>query len=168
MSRRVDPPAIAPAGETDLPTLAELMAGAPLLRRYGTTRDSALAALSRAREAGDVLLIARPADGPPAGVVWVVPSRALTGGAYLRLLLVAPGWQRLGVGARLLQAAETEAAGRANHMCLLVTTDNVEARGFYERRGYRYVGDLPGLAAPAIDEALYWKVLRPHGSRLPV
>ena len=48
------------------------------------------------------------------------------------------------------------------------TTDNVGARRFYERHGYRHVGDLPGLARPGIDEALYWKTLRPHDERLSV
>ena len=73
-----------------------------------------------------------------------------------------------GVGASLLAAAETAARAVANHLALLATTDNAGARRFYERLGYRHVGDLPGLARPGLDEALYWKTLRPHGERLPV
>jgi ribosomal protein S18 acetylase RimI-like enzyme len=56
----------------------------------------------------------------------------------------------------------------ANHLVLLATTDNTDARHFYERHGYRHVGDLPGLARAGLDEALYWKALRSHGVRLPV
>jgi ribosomal protein S18 acetylase RimI-like enzyme len=103
-----------------------------------------------------------------AGMAWVLPSRILTGAAYLRLLLVAEGRQRAGLGAALLAAAEAATRTVANHLVLVVTTDNFGARRFYERHGYRHVGDLPGLARPGLDEALYWKALRPHGGRLPV
>src|SRR5439155_214231 len=125
-------------------------------------------ALVRGRRAGDRLLVARQTGAGPIGLAWVMVSRILTGAAYLRLLLVADGRQRRGLGGRLLAAAESEARTAANHLLLLVTTGNVGARRFYERRGYRHVGDLPGLARPDLDEALYQKALRPHRKRLPV
>ncbi len=157
-----------PAEAGDLPALAALLAASPLLRRYGTTREAALAALGRSHRAGDLLLVGRPPGGPPVGLAWVIGSRILTGAAYLRLLLVAEGHRRSGVGARLLAEAERRAREWANHLVLLVTTDNTGARRFYERLGYRHVGDLPRFAAPGLDEALYQKALRPHGDRLPV
>ena len=98
----------------------------------------------------------------------MIRSRILTGAAYLRLLLVAPDRQSGGVGSRLLSHAEAHAREFANHMVLLVTADNARARRFYERHGYRHAGDLPGFAAPGLDEALYQKPLRPHGERLPI
>ncbi|HEV8676051.1 MAG TPA: GNAT family N-acetyltransferase [Methylomirabilota bacterium] len=159
---------VAPATAEDLPVLAELMAASSLLLRYGTTRDTALAALVRARRAGDVLLTGRPAGAPPRGLAWVIPSRILTGAAYLRLLLVAPSEQRTGLGARLLAAAENRARGGANHLVLLVTADNTGARRFYERHEYRHVGDLPDFARPGLAEALYQKALRPPADRLSV
>lgn len=143
------------------------MAACPLLQRYGTTRELALAALERAQRADDLLLTARQGDGPPVGLAWVIGCRMLAGAAYLRLLLVAEGSQSTGLGRRLLAVAEARAQEHANHMFLLVTTDNLGARRLYERCGYRQVGNLPELAVPAIDEALYHKVLRPHGARLP-
>lgn len=163
---------VASVEPADLPALADLMAAAPLLHRYATTRASALAALERGQRAGDHLLAARSghdgSSGKPVGLAWVIPSRILTGAAYLRLLLVARDHQGAGVGGRLLHAAEVAASAWANHMVLLVTTDNVQARRFYEHAAYRHVGDIPGLAVPALDEALYWKALRPHDARLPV
>jgi RimJ/RimL family protein N-acetyltransferase len=54
---------------------------------------------------------------------------------------------------------------RANHLYLLATTDNLGARRFYERHGYRHVGDLPDLVWPGLDEALYHKPLRSEGDR---
>jgi GNAT superfamily N-acetyltransferase len=148
--------------------LAALMAGSPLLRRYGTTSRAATDVLTKARAAGDHVIVAATLGGPAMGLAWVVPSRILTRAAYLRLLLVSKERQRAGVGAALLAAAETAARKVANHMVLLATTDNAGARRFYARHGYRHVGDLPRLTRPGLDEALYWKTLRPHKARLPV
>lgn len=155
------------AEAADVPALAALMAASPLLQRYGTTRESALAALERGRAAGDVLLVAQDEDRP-VGLAWVITGRTLTGAAYLRLLLVAEGQQNSGIGERLLAAAESCAHERANHLFLLVTADNVGARRFYEHHGYRFVGDLPDFAVAGMTEALYQKAVRPHAERLPV
>jgi [ribosomal protein S18]-alanine N-acetyltransferase len=144
------------------------MAASPLLERYGTTRRAAFGALTRGRAAGDRVIVGAAPGGRVVGMAWIVPSRILTGAAYLRLLLVDENRQRAGVGAALLAASETAARKIANHLVLLATTDNAGARRFYERHGYRHVGDLIGLARPGIGEALHWKTLRPHGERLPV
>lgn len=151
----------------DAPGLAELMAGSPLLRRYGTSRESALVSLALAQRKDDLLLVLRTAAGQPIGLAWVIGSRMLTRSAYLRLLLVAEGRRNTGLGTSLLAAAEASAREWANHMFLLVTSDNVGARRFYERCGYRHVGDLPEHAKAGTDEALYHKTLRIHGERLP-
>jgi GNAT superfamily N-acetyltransferase len=144
------------------------MAASPLLRRYRTTRASALRAIARAQASHDQLTVAIAPDGHVCGVAWVLPSRILTGAAYLRLLLVGEGYQGGGTGTALLAAAEETARAVANHLVLLVTTGNTGARRFYARHGYRHVGRLPGLARAGLDEALYWKTLRPHRRRVPV
>ena len=167
-SRRRDALRIRPARRDDHPALATLMAVSPLLRRYGTTRALALRALGRAQASRDQLTVAVTPDGHMCGLAWVLPSRILTGAAYLRLLLVSEGRQGAGTGAALLAAAEDAARAVANHLVLLVTTGNTGARRFYARHGYRHVGQLPGLARAGIDEALYWKTLRSHRRRLPV
>src|SRR5262249_33253886 len=125
-------------------------------------------ALTRGHRSGDRLIVAVEPDGPVAGLAWILPSRILTGATYLRLLLVAEDRQRTGTGAALLAAAEAAARRVTNHLILLVTADNSGARRLYERHGYRHVGDLPGFTRTGLDEALYWKALRPHGRRLPV
>jgi GNAT superfamily N-acetyltransferase len=145
-----------------------MMAASPLLRPYGATSRAGLAALARGRAAGDRLLVAATAGDQLAGMAWIVPGRGFTGTAYLRLLLVPEEHQRAGVGAALLAAAERTARTFANHLALVATTSNAGARRFYEGHGYRHVGNLPGLARAGLDEALYWKTLRPHGGRLTV
>jgi GNAT superfamily N-acetyltransferase len=154
---------ISPALPADLPAAARLMAESSLLQRYRVAYDTALASLSQALSSGDLILASRETDLQ--GFAWLsFGARILNGAAYLRLLLVAvPGH---GDGTRLLLAAEDAARRVSNHLYLLATTDNVGARRFYERHGYRHVGDLPGLVVPDVDEALYHKALRPPGDRL--
>ncbi len=158
---------VADAMPSDLDALAALMAASPLLQRYGVTPGSARESLARAFEAGDLLLVCRDAPDPaPLGFGWLIRTRILDVGAYLRLLLVDEGLQGRGVGRRIMDVAEERARSWANHLYLLTTIDNLGARRFYERRGYRHVGDLPELVRPGIDESLYHMVLRPFGERL--
>jgi GNAT superfamily N-acetyltransferase len=157
---------IALASAADLADLAGMMADSALLQRYRVTSASALRPLSSALEAGDLLLVSRE-QAAILGFAWLsFASRVLNGAAYLRLLLVASSARSAGTGSALLEAAEVRSRERANHLYLLVTTDNTAARRFYARHGYRHVGDLPGLVWPDLDEALYHKPLRPHSDRL--
>jgi GNAT superfamily N-acetyltransferase len=146
----------------DLTALAELMAGSPLLRRYGMSRDGALESLSAALQHGDVVLIARSDDGSPEGIAWLQHLRGFGAAAYLRLVLVAEDQQRRGLGERLLTEAERRAATWSRHLLVLTTADNDGARRFYERLGYRQVGRLEQLVLPDVDELLYHKALHTH------
>jgi GNAT superfamily N-acetyltransferase len=149
----------------DVPDLANFMASSDLLARYRITPEAALGSLSAAFQAGDILLVSR-ADRV-VGLAWLsLAPRILNGAAYLRLLLVARDVRNAGTGSSLLAAVEARAREQANHLYLLATTDNSSARRFYERRGYRYVGRLPSLVWPDLDEALYYKTLRSHQERL--
>jgi GNAT superfamily N-acetyltransferase len=149
---------IAPATPADLPDLAQMMAASRLLQRYGISLQRASAQLEKAVAESDPLLVCREeAGGSPVGLAWLIRTRAFGRCSYLRLLLVAEGFQSRGLGRALLAAAEANATTWSPHLYLLVTTDNHAARRFYERQGYRHVGDLPGLTAPGLDEALYHK-----------
>jgi GNAT superfamily N-acetyltransferase len=157
---------IRPVGPADIAAAAGLMADSPLLLRYRVTFEVAKESLSEALNAAD-LLLAEENEASLRGFAWCsFASRLLNGAAYLRLLLVADAAQGCGIGSRLLQAVEARACERANHLYLLATTDNLHARRFYERRGYRHVGDLPGLVCPDLDEALYHKMLRSVANRI--
>ena len=151
---------ISAAVPDELTELASLMAGSHLLQRYRVTESSALQSLVLALKEGDVVLVHRDSSAIT-GFAWLTfAPRVLNHAAYLRLLLVAEGRRDAGVGARLLAEVEQIARERANHLYLLATSDNAGARRFYERHAYRYVGELPGLVWPDLDEALYHKPLR--------
>jgi GNAT superfamily N-acetyltransferase len=140
-----------------VPSIAELMADSPLLRRYRVTRASATASLREGLRAGDLLLVGVD-GGAVLGLAWLIRTRALDRSAYLRLLLVAEGRQSRGVGAALLARGEREVrASGARHLVMLVTRANRRARSFYEKHGYGRVGDLPSFVRRGITESLYLK-----------
>jgi GNAT superfamily N-acetyltransferase len=140
-----------------VPSIAALMAASPLLRRYRVTRAGATASLSEGLRAGDLLLVGVD-SGAVLGLAWLIRTRALDRSAYLRLLLVAEGRQSRGLGAALLARGEREVrASGARHLLMLVTRANRRARSFYEKHGYRRVGDLPSFVRRGITESLYLK-----------
>jgi GNAT superfamily N-acetyltransferase len=92
-------------------------------------------------------------DGRPIGLItWFVAdgSGARGGEAEIRVLVVAPGMRERGAGSALLDEAHRVLAGSGVGQVWLVTTnDNLDALGFYQRRGWR----LAELHAGAVDEA---------------
>ncbi len=87
-----------------------------------------------------VLLVADFAD-EPAGFLLLLDAlpdevTSLTQG-FVAYMAVEPQVQRHGVGAALLEAAETLARARGlPHLALMVTDDNVAARELYAQAGY--------------------------------
>lgn len=76
--------------------------------------------------------------GEFAGVVHVEDR---DGSAYVSLLLLLPGFQRRGIGSRVLEALKTEAASRSKDLTLAVIAGSAALR-LYERLGFRaVVGD---------------------------
>ena len=63
---------------------------------------------------------------------------------FVELLWVASEYRHAGLGTRLLQTAEEEAVARGCGF-VLVDTFDFQARPFYERHGYRVVGELAGF-----------------------
>ena len=65
--------------------------------------------------------------------------------ARLNLLVVAPPWQRTGVGRRLLEWLESSALTAGLSVVFLeVRAGNNGAQAFYRPQGYRVVSSLPG------------------------
>jgi GNAT superfamily N-acetyltransferase len=64
--------------------------------------------------------------------------RPFDGALHILALATDSRWQRVGVGARLVAAAETLAAGRdVPRVIVTITNDNLPAFYFYQRHGYR-------------------------------
>ena len=70
----------------------------------------------------------------------------------VNVLWIAEGLRRLGHGRTLLRMAEAEARTRGCAHVML-TTYSFQARGFYEKEGYRVVGEMAGYPPGAV---YYW------------
>ena len=136
------------------------MLASPMLGRYGANARRVRAGLGRGFRRRDSILIAIDGDAV-VGLAWFIETPVMDHAMYLQLLLVAESHQSRGLGALLLARGERQArASGCRHMIFLVTKTNRRARAFYERHGYRHVGNLPGFVRPKIDETLYLKSWR--------
>lgn len=94
------------------------------------------------------------ADLAPSGVVGQVfvqldsTRKELADGrdrAYIYGFRVRPRYRNLGIGAQMLHILEEDLLRRSYHLAVLnVGQQNLEARRFYERYGYRVVSTEPG------------------------
>lgn len=90
---------------------------------------------------GEMVMLVAEANGFPVGQVWVnlVLKRAEGVGALWAFRVLTP-LQRMGIGERLLSAAEAVLREKGYAEAELgVETDNPDAMRFYEKRGYRPV-----------------------------
>jgi ribosomal protein S18 acetylase RimI-like enzyme len=95
---------------------------------------------------GDTAMLVADINGFPAGQVWIdFRKRRAEGRALLWAVRVMPPFQRAGLGARLIGAAERLIHSRDVPAAEAgVERDNAVARRFYERLGYRLAGTERG------------------------
>lgn len=146
--------AIGPATEAEREWAARLMASSEPWLTLG--RDLAQCRVACQRP-GYLLFVARFADEPCAFAL--LHPRGVAGSPYLASFAVAPPWRGHGIGARLLDHSEQHFAPTARHFFLCVSSFNTRARAFYERQGYRQVGELPDYVIDGASEFLMCKRL---------
>jgi GNAT superfamily N-acetyltransferase len=119
------------------------------------------ASLARGERA---LVVAEDSDGAIIGTaqaVWAQPENQ-PHRADVAKMLVHRRARRLGVGAAVLDAAES-AARNAGRTLLVLDTASNEARRLYERRGWQRVGIIPDFAlmpdGALCDTVVYYKRL---------
>lgn len=147
---------IRPATPVDLAALGAALAPLPLFQAYRLTAEALTQRFEAALQRQEGLLLAE-LDGAPVGVCWFVARGAFGAGAYLRTLAIKEGLQSQGLGAELLRGYESGSNNPPGGWFLLASDFNTGAHRFYERHGYREVGQLPGFAAPGVTERIYWK-----------
>jgi ribosomal-protein-alanine N-acetyltransferase len=103
------------------------------------------------------MLVARR-GGEACGFALLHP-RGVAGSPYLASFAVSAGDRSAGVGAFLLDACERHFAPTARHFFLCVSSFNTRARAFYERNGYRQVGEFPDYVVDGASEILLYKRL---------
>jgi GNAT superfamily N-acetyltransferase len=100
-------------------------------------------AYERQRRGTVTMLVAVQCDGDPVGQAWIdFVRRRSTGAALIWAVRVLPSMHGLGIGATLMDAAEALIRERRVGAAEVgVEKRNTRARRFYERRGYRHIGE---------------------------
>lgn len=106
---------------------------------------------------GYEMLVARNGAEPQAFAL--LHARGVAGSPYLASFAVSADARGRGVGAFLLSACERHFRPSARHFFLCVSSFNTRARAFYERQGYRRVGEFPDYLLDGASEILMHKRL---------
>ncbi|NOY79339.1 MAG: GNAT family N-acetyltransferase [Calditrichaeota bacterium] len=150
------PVIIAPLSSFDIAAAAEIVAKNKLWQRYGTDYDQAYSILLKALQEERTIYSARIYE-QVAGFVWFDRQGTFYHSGYIRWIAVHPDFQGKGVGKILMQFAEDKIFQKGPNVFLLVSDFNTEAQGFYQKRGYKKVGELEDFYKRGITEYIYRK-----------
>ena len=119
------------------------------IRRFNDANSPYFLKVRKPRETTPLHILVKGKDGKVLG--------GLTGSTYWGWLDIDDFYlpdelRGQGLGARILQMAESAAINRGC-TAVFLTTYAFQARGFYEKQGYRVVGTLEGYPP---DSAYYW------------
>ncbi len=145
---------VSEATENERVWAARLMASSDPWTTLGRDLEQCRAACERP---GYLMFVAK-LGGEPRGFALLHP-RGLAGSPYLASFAVAPGSRSRGIGAVLLGHCERYFAATSRHFFLCVSSFNTRARAFYERHGYRQVGEFPDYVIEGASELLMHKRL---------
>ena len=143
--------------EQDVQSCAHLAASSSLKDVYGFSDYGWIEKLSKATDDPNNLLSVAWVGDRIAGFIWVHLKGAFLVAPYLRFIAVDPKFQGMGVGRRLLREFEEQTKHLGKSFFLLVSDFNLEAQKFYEKQGYRKVGELNDFAVPGVTEVIMVK-----------
>jgi len=117
----------------------------PALEWFGMFTDhrEMILAAYDSQERGEALMLVAEMQGFPIGQVWIdLTLERVDATGVLWAVRVFPTMQNRGIGTRLMLAAEDVLCRRGfTAVELGVEKDNLPAKRFYERQGYRVVAD---------------------------
>ncbi|HEV2283560.1 MAG TPA: N-acetyltransferase [bacterium] len=151
---------VRPLGPADVEACAAIMSGLPLWREYGVTIREARETFTASLRGAAQVHVAEDA-GRVVGFVEYLVRGTFGHSGYVWAVGVAADAQGRGVGARLMDAAEGAIFDTGPNVFLLVSASNAGAQRFYERRGYRRIGELTDYVGPGLTEILYRKTRGP-------
>lgn len=97
-------------------------------------------------------------SGECAGFAYFIPEGAFHAYHYLHLIAIREEYRGKGIGKKLLEFIEDMLFKTRDKIFLLVGDYNPDAKIFYEKLGYKYLGTIPSLYRKGIDEYLMMKV----------
>jgi len=135
---------------------ASIMGRLGVFKKYKYTSAAARAMLECALKDRRSKLVIATHHRTVVGFVWFVPRGAFDRSGYLRLLAVDAPFHGQGIGRRLMNFLEKRHL-HSGGIVLLASSFNDDAQGFYERLGYRLVGELPNYVYKGLNERIYFK-----------
>jgi ribosomal protein S18 acetylase RimI-like enzyme len=145
---------IHPANESERDLAAALLAGSEPWITLGIT---ARQCEKTCHDPEYLVYIAYLGD-EPAGTV-ILDPRGLAGSPYLKSIAVYPKFRGRGVGSSILSFSEDLFRSESKHFFLCVSSFNQGARKFYERHGYKVIGELKDYIIEGASEILMYKHL---------
>ena len=97
-------------------------------------------------------------NNKPCGVIIIHP-RGVAGSPYIKTIAVSNEYRSQGIGASLMNFAETSFRDTSRYIFLCVSSFNDKARLFYQRLGYTMVGELKDYIIDGASEILMSKRL---------
>lgn len=94
----------------------------------------------------------------PSGII-IIDPKGVAGSPYIKSIAVYPEFRGKGVGATLLSFAEELFRSRSKYIFLCVSSFNLRAQKFYEKNGYKVVGELKDYIIKGASELLIHKRL---------
>jgi ribosomal protein S18 acetylase RimI-like enzyme len=147
---------IAPLQAQHLPPCAAIIGRLPLFERYGFGEQAAARLLHAALDEPRAVLLVAQEQAEVAGFAWFVRRGGFDRSGYLRLIAVDDRWQGRGVGQQLLHELERRHLTEGG-ILLLAESSNSAAHAFYQRLGYRQVGEIPDYVRPGLNERIFYK-----------
>lgn len=151
----MDPIIVRPAKDEDRAWAASLLAGQEPWITLGVPYDTCLRNCSDP----DLHLYIAERDGERCGMVLIHP-KGLAGSPYIKTIATDPGFRGSGAGLDMMHFAEEKYGQRTGHIALCVSSFNTRARAFYEKLGYRKVGELQDYLMPGASEWIMIKKTR--------
>ena len=124
-------------------------------RRYFTNEGSGKKAILEGLEQGT--LYTALLNDICVGFLFYLPKGAFHSFPYLHLIAVKEEYRSKGIGKKLLDFLEETVFVNNSKIFFVVADFNPEAKRFYERNGYRQVGEIPNLYRKGITEYLMMK-----------
>ena len=133
----------------------EALLNSELGNRYFETEESAQKAIKEGLEHGN-LYIALDSD-ICVGFAWYIPKGAFHSFPYLHIISVKKEYRGKGIGRKIIEFLEKIVFENVDKIFLVVSDFNPNAKRFYEKAGYRQVGEIPNLYRKGITEYLMMK-----------
>jgi ribosomal protein S18 acetylase RimI-like enzyme len=86
-----------------------------------------------------------PEELLPAALACFVPDPVIAGGGCLRFIAVRQDKRRRGIGRQLMGFVERKVFSKSHNLYVSISSTNDVALKFFERLGYRRVGEIPDL-----------------------